>query len=404
MPVANSMPMSSMVGPDSRASPPPPDAESDSEIDTNNSNNNNDDAHHEQNELPNLSTPTASCTTTTAHPFIGDHHYREQDLSHHLHDADSEDENVPKDEAVVWEDDEYVNEDDDVWGDEGGDDGEYDEEPDPVYVADLLRQSGINWMQYPMYATHRLIVTSTTPTTAPGGRGGDGQEDARQYYQVMAQFLVPASAVFRDFLHGVAPLTSDNEGDNGDDEGREEFQRARLACLQDEPLDPSLENNAAFLNTSSNAPDLELSLLEPLAPYIYRRYAPYEPYIPSQSTPVTERDPLSHQPWVHLSLPHPHHFAGLLQAIYTMDLAKWEETCFRPETIAAITATVSRLECSSTLTMCCLEYYRRIKAILSVEEFEQMQEGRSGVEDVEELRRLYRAAVEGGMLPPDPDL
>ncbi|KAF9910725.1 hypothetical protein EC991_005710 [Linnemannia zychae] len=375
--------MSSMIGHDSRASSP----SSDSEIDTNI---NNDDADHQRDDIPNQSTSAVSITP--AQPFVGDHHSREQDQSY-IHAAAAEEEHILQ-EAVVSEDDEYVSEGEDGWGDGENDDDEHDElEPDPVYVADVLRKSGIDWMQHPKYATHRLVVTSTT---------SEEQENERQYYLIMDHFLIPESAVFRDFLQGVAPPTSDNEDSNDDDEGREEFQRVRLACLQDGPLDSSLENNTTFLNTPSYAPDLEYSVLQPLMPYINRSHASHESSTPNQlTTPATMRDALSQKPWIHLSLPYPQRFPGLLQAIYTMDLTTWEETYFRPETIAEITATVSRLECSSTLTLCCLEYYRKIKAIISVEEFEQMYQDESGME---ELTRLYRAAVEGGMLPPDPDL
>ncbi|KAG0370265.1 hypothetical protein BGX24_002073 [Mortierella sp. AD032] len=328
-------------------------------------------------------------------PFVGDHHHFRGQGQDYLHGTDSknDDEYIQENEEDeededVWEDDEYVDDDDDGWGD--GDESE----PDPVYVADLLRQSGIDWMQYPEYATHRLVVTSTTTT-------GEEEEEARQYYRVMAQFLVPASAVFRDFLHGMT-LSSDDDGD----EERQEFHKARLACLQDGPLDPTLGNNDAFLNPSNPpAPELTHSLLEPLTPYIHRRYAPYEPNNPHQPLQQADANPLAHQPWIHLTLPHPSHFPGLLQAIYTMDLRQWEEICFRPETIAAITAMVSRLECSSVLTVCCLEYYRKIKAILGgVEEFEELQSGAGHGGEVEELKRLYKAAVESGMLPPDHDL
>jgi len=85
--------------------------------------------------------------------------------------------------------------------------------------------------------------------------------------------------------------------------------------------------------------------------------------------------------------------------MYTMDLDTWEETCFRPETIVGIIETVRRLECCSRLMVRCLEYFRKVEDILGVEEFEdELEEG------LLEVRRLLRAAVEGGMLPAYPDL
>jgi hypothetical protein len=417
--------------------PPPPAENSDSDATYNNNINQYDD--HEQEETDSVQTTT---TLPSAYQsFPGDHHQaQEQDQ-----DRDGSDDEVVEEE-VAWGD-EYENEGDAEWVDDHGDnddddddvDDDYDEgEPDPVYVADLFRQSGIDWLQYPEYATHRLVVTSTntTTTTVEGtvigtGTGaeaddeGEGEVPARQYYRVMAQFLIPASAIFRDFLLG-EDLTDDSDADEKEEEEEEEeeekeFRRERLSCLQEEPFaDASLADDTQFLNpanapyASPPPPKIDHSLLEPLEPYIYQRYAPCTPLITTTTaiTPVTgpgpaeEEDPYSHQPWIHLSLPHPEHFLGLLHVMYDLDLHTWEETCFRPETIIGIIETVRRLECSSVLMVKCLEYFRKVKDILSVEEFEEIGEGEGGGRGggMEEVRRLYRAAVEGGMLPPDPDL
>lgn len=388
MPATDSIPMSSEVA---RSGTPP--LLTTVDVDDYSDNINNLEEDHGQED-----TGYTQITTSTA-TQQDDHRYREQDQSRLDSEADG---NKVGDE--VGEEDDYENEDDPNWGDDGDDDDDDDyfgEEPDPVYVADQLRQSGIDWMQCPDYATHRLVVSSTAEATR-----AEGQVPGRQYYQVMAQFLIPGSAVFRDFLLGEDPSTATNDDDDDEEEEEEDeeeqvFRKERLACLQDGPFtddsDSSLADNTYFQDPT-NAPDIAHSLLEPLEPYIYQRYAPYTPTITSSSE--VDTDPYAHQPWIHLSLLHPEHFPGLLQVMYTMDLDTWEETCFRPETIVGIIETVRRLECCSRLMVRCLEYFRRVEDILGVEEFDE--EEREG--GLEEVRRLMRAAVEGGMLPPDPDL
>ncbi|KAF9154019.1 hypothetical protein BG015_002105 [Linnemannia schmuckeri] len=382
MPVADTIPMSSEVA--RSGSPPAPRI-----VDTDNQNNNdnNDDvADRGQEEMDSIQTTTLTAATVTAAATQqGNHHYREQDQGRLNSEAD--------DDEIV-EEDEHENEDDVDWGDDEDDDV-YEEEPDPVYVADLLRQSRIDWMQYPEYATHRLVVTSTAETT-----GAEGQVPGRQYYQVMAQFLIPGSAVFRDFLLGEDSSTATS---NEDEEEEQKFRRERLACLHDGPFTDSTLANNTQLQDPSNAPNIAHSVLEALEPYIDQRSAPYTPFNLSQeTTDNTETDPYAHQPWIHLSLDHPEHFPGLLQAVYTMDLEIWEETCFRPETIVGIIETVRRLECCSGLMVKCLEYFRKVEDILGVEGFEK-QDGREGERGLEEVRRLLRAAVDGGMLPLDPE-
>ncbi|KAG0292267.1 hypothetical protein BGZ96_004390 [Linnemannia gamsii] len=405
--------MSSVVA--RSGSPPPPlaeNADSDADYNNNNNNNNQDDIHGQE-ETDDVQTTTTPLSTP--YHLSGDHyHDREQDQER----SDSDDEFV--------EEDEYKGEGDVEWDDDDNVDDEFDDydqdEPDPVYVADLLRQSGIDWLQFLEHATHRLVVTSTTAegtdtgigTGTKAGAKEEGKVPDRQYYKVMAQFLIPASAVFRDFLLGEDPITTTTD-DSDADEGEQEFRRERLSCLQDGPFtDTSLADNNQFLNPANTPPpEIEPSLLEPLEPYIYQRYAPYTPFTLTNIPPVrdtTKEDPYAHQLWIHLSLPHPEHFPGLLRAMYDLDLQTWEETCFRPETIVGIIQTVRRLECSSGLMVRCLEYFRKVKDILSVEEFEEIGGsgggggGGGGGEGMEAAWRLYRAAVEGGMLPPDPDL
>ncbi|OAQ23336.1 hypothetical protein K457DRAFT_25199 [Linnemannia elongata AG-77] len=381
MPATDSIPMSSEVA---RSGTPPPRPTVDVENDTDNDSQ---DGDHGQND-------TGYIQTTTQQD---NHRFREQDQSRL--DSEADDDNVGVE-------DDYENEDDPDWCDDNDDnddeDGYFEEEPDPVYVADLLRQSGIDWMQYPDYATHRLVVTSNSTTAEDAARETEGQQvPGRQYYRVMAQFLIPGSAVFRDFLLGEE---EEEEEEEDGDEQEQEFRKERLACLQDGPFtdnsDPSLADNTYFQDSTPNAPKIAHSLLEPLEPFIYQRYAPYTPITSSSSTEADNTDPYAHQPWIHLSLLHPEHFPGLLKAMYTMDLDTWEETCFRPETIVGIIETVRRLECCSRLMVKCLDYFRKVEDILGVEEFEKDWEG--GL--LEEVRRLVRATVECGMLTPDPDL
>ncbi|KAF9550556.1 hypothetical protein EC957_000230 [Mortierella hygrophila] len=369
MPATDSIPLSSEVA-RSGTPPPPPTVDVD-----NNTDNNNQGDDHGQEDADYIQTTTSTATQQD------DLQYQEQDRSRL--DAEADDDKVG-------EEDDYEDEGDTDWDDDD-EDGYFGEEPDPVYVADLLRQSGIDWMQYPNYATHRLVVTSTTEAT-----GAEGQVPGRQYYRVMAQFLIPGSAVFRDFLLGEDPNTATND-DEEEAEEEKVFRKERLTCLQDGPFtdsDPSLADNTYFQDPT-NAPDIVHSLLEPLEPYINQRYAPYTPTTSSDA----DTDPHAHQPWIHLSLFHPEHFPGLLQVMYTMDLDTWEETCFRPETIVGIIETVRTLECFSELMVRCLQYFRRVEDIRGVEEFEEEREGGLG-----EVRRLVRAAVEGGMLPRDLDL
>ncbi|KAF9132237.1 hypothetical protein BGX30_012726 [Mortierella sp. GBA39] len=368
MPATDSIPLSSEVA-RSGTPPPPPTVDVDNDTD----NNNNQDDDHEQEDADYIQTTTSTATQQD------DHRYQKQDQSR----LDSE-----ADDDKVGEEDDDEDEGDTDWGDDS-----FGEEPDPVYVADLLRQSGIDWMQYPNYATHRIVVTSTTEAT-----GAEGQAPGRQYYRVMAQFLIPGSAVFRDFLLGEDSNTATNGEEEEEEEEEKVFRKERLTCIQDGPFtdsDPSLADNTYFQDPT-NVPDIARGLLEPLEPYIYQRYAPYTPATTSFDA---DTDLYAHHPWIHLSLFHPEHFPGLLQVMYTMDLDTWEETCFRPETIVGIIETVRRLECYSGLMVRCLEYFRRVEDILGVEEFEEEREG-----GLEEVRRLVRAAVEGGMLPPDPDL
>ena len=344
MPATDSIPLSSEVA-RSGTPPPPPTVDVDNYTD----NNNQDDDHRQED------TDYIQITTSTA-TQRDDHRYQEQD--------------------EVGEEDDYENEGDPDWGDDDDDDY-FGEEPDPVYVADLLRQSGIDWMQYPNYATHRLVVTSTAEATG----AAEGQVPGRQYYRVMAQFLIPGSAVFRDFLLGEDPSTATNDDNEEEEEDEDEeeqvFRKERLSCLQDGPFtdsDPSLADNTYFQDPT-NALDIAHSLLEPLEPYIYQRYASYTPITSSSDA---DTDPYAHQPWIHLFLLHPEHFPGLLQVMYTMDLDIWEETCFRPETIVGIIETVRRLECCSGLMVRCLEYFRRVEDIRGVEEFEEEHGGEIG--------------------------
>ncbi|KAF9092546.1 hypothetical protein BGX23_004179 [Mortierella sp. AD031] len=370
MPTANSIPMSSMVA---GSSPP----NSDNDDNENYDNNRRDGVQEEQHsDMQHIVQGTPHSLGLTA--------FREQEQDQH-YGTDSEADDY--DGGPHSNDDDY-NVDDD------------EDEVDTVYVADLLRQSGIDWMQYPEYATHQMLVTSIASFTSSATTATVVESEARRlYFRVMAQFLIPASAVFRDFL--LAEEDGVEEDEHDEEDGQEAYYRSRLGCLRYESHDDT-EFLEMPVQSTPAPPSLPHDRIQPLAPFL-----------PRPANDQENPDTIEPLPRIHLTLRHPEHFPGLLQVMYDMDLQSWEETHFRPETIAAITETVSRLECSTALTLHCLEYYRKIKSILTVDEFSgegggggalEDEEGKGEGREMEELKRLYKAAVENGMLLPDPDL
>ncbi|KAF9573981.1 hypothetical protein EC968_007667 [Mortierella alpina] len=259
--------------------------------------------------------------------------------------------------------DEYYEEDKDAEEDEE------DNAPDPLYVADLLRQLGVNWIHHPEYATHRLIIIKD-PAIATNVSTQASTESA-QCYRVMAQFLSPASAVFRDVL--MAPRQC-----QGQDEDR-------LACVQ------VLSEREA---SAFKFPELPL-VRRPLPPGLT-----LPPLIQVNDDPLKKSYNDALLPVLKVHLPHPEHFPALLEVMYDLDLDRWERLCFKPWTIAAIAHNVRRLECATDITLRCLEYYHRIKTDIPKRD----QHATTSVEnnDVEasmrELEELYRLAVDNGLL------
>ncbi|KAI9238348.1 MAG: hypothetical protein BYD32DRAFT_413926 [Podila humilis] len=239
-------------------------------------------------------------------------------------------------------------------------DSDEDEELDPVYVAHFLRQMGASWATSSQYATHRLIVS---------------EENGMGYhfeYPGIAQFLIPASAVFRDFL------TVDQEHIRGSHEHLPEEQRRRLSCLRYAGLPATPHGHPSTHPLPTWPPHHQGNLHKP------QQVPNVGPSTEMLSFPVLE-----------LMIPYPEHFQPLLQAMYDLDLDTWAAS-FTPATIGPITANVSRLECSTDITLRCLEYYRQIRPQAS-DTIHRTVQG-----DREDLERLYQLAARGGLLSQNP--
>ncbi|KAF9942976.1 hypothetical protein BGZ67_008607 [Mortierella alpina] len=258
----------------------------------------------------------------------------------------------------------------------------YDEDsaPDPLYVADMLRQLGVDWIHHPEYATHRLIIVKD-PGIATALSPQESTESV-QCYRVMAQFLSPASAIFRDALAaldtGVWFQEPCRRG-QGQGQGQD-----RLACVQ------ALSENEA---SAFKFPELPLT----------RRPIPLGLTLPPliQANDPLNNDGTSLLPVLKISLPHPEHFPALLQVMYDLELDRWERMCFKPWTIAAITHNVRRLECSTDITLRCLEYYHRIQStdMPQVDQHASTAAKENGADaSMKELEELYRLAVDNGLL------
>ncbi|KAG0248853.1 hypothetical protein BG011_009852 [Mortierella polycephala] len=283
--------------------------------------------------------------------------------------AIDEDGHSDKDDREQDSGDDYDEEDDDV--------------PDSMYIADMLRQLDVDWLQHPEYATHRLIVerdhTSTTTAAAAVMDHPRQQQDSHpgpaQFYHVMAQFLVPTSSIFCDFLSNQFGMSND---DDKRASAQEDENVRRLSCIE-------------WIH------DSEPSIIDfpdpPSAPSPAHPHPPKD--ILATLVPTTDSGIPTSRPMVRLRLPNPKHFPGLLQVMYDLDLDHWEATCFSPETIGPITQNIHRLECSSELTLRCLDYYRRIKG----SEDEKETDCQSSMQ---ELKELYHRAVENGLLPLNP--
>lgn len=236
-----------------------------------------------------------------------------------------------------------------------------DEELDPVYVAHFLRHTGASWATSAQYATHRLIVS---------------EENGTSYhleYPGIALFLIPASAVFRDFL----AIDLDHTGRSH--EILPEEQRQRLSCLR----------YARFPATPHGHPSAHPLPTWPNSQYQENFHQPQQ--VPNVE-PGTEMLSL---PVLELAIPYPEHFQPLLQVMYDLDLDIWAAS-FTPATIGPITANVSRLECSTDITLRCLEYYRQIRPQAGDTIHRTVQRDR------EDLERLYQLAAGAGLLSQNP--
>ncbi|KAG0206762.1 hypothetical protein BGX28_001835 [Mortierella sp. GBA30] len=298
-------------------------------------------------------------------------------VTHNKHQSDNHQHALQSEDDDVNYDSEY---------DAGDDDGDSEREdtPDPLYIADMLRQLDVDWIHRPECATHQLIVVKDPPSTVtPSTRAFpdiDPEEISPsspppQHYLVMAQFLIAASAVFRDTLKGQCSATDLEEHDRQ--------SRGRLSCIQ---ILSKAEASSIEFFRDEETPSSDRSI-------------PSASTLPSsllfQDSPLDKNTNDASMPILRLSLPFPEHFPALLRVMYDHDLDHWERTTFKPETIAAITQNVRRLECLTKLTLRCLEYYRSIRQTL-----EQMQQEEHVIDEetLEDLKELYRRAIENGML------
>ncbi|KAF9273746.1 hypothetical protein BGZ68_001244 [Mortierella alpina] len=254
---------------------------------------------------------------------------------------------------------------------------EEDSVPDPLYVADMLRQLGVDWIHHPEYATHRIIVVKdpavvTTCSTQTN-------TESTQCYRVMTQFLSLASAVFRDaFMALDTGAWSGEPCRQGQGQGQ---GHDRLACIQ--TLSEREASTFKFPKLPLERRPLPTGLTLP-------------PLIQAYDDLNSDHNLL---PVLKICLPHPEHFPALLQVMYDLDLDRWERMSFTPSTIAAITHNVRRLECSTDITLRCLEYYQRIRLDMPEQHAATTSKDDDDVDaSMRELEELYRLAVESGLL------
>ncbi|KAG0336052.1 hypothetical protein BG000_006976 [Podila horticola] len=238
---------------------------------------------------------------------------------------------------------------------------EDDDEPDPVYMAHILRQMGASWATSVQYATHRLIISK------------DNNALGHNYeFPGIAQFLIPASAIFRDFL------AIDHE-----DIGRYAHllgeQSDRLSCLQYRSIRATQSGDPA----SHPLPVWR----NPHHPGVF-----HEPQkVPSIGSSSDEAPLLL--PVLELTIPYPEHFQPLLHAMYDLEIDPWAAT-FTPATIGPITANVARLECSTNITLRCLKYYQQIRS----SQVSDTMHSTGAYGEREDLERLYQLATMNGLL------
>ncbi|KAG0091481.1 hypothetical protein BGZ92_000616 [Podila epicladia] len=239
---------------------------------------------------------------------------------------------------------------------------EDDDEPDPVYVAHILRRMGASWATSAQYATHRLIVST--------------ENSAVSYhleFPGISQFLIPASAVFRDFL----AINHDPGHTTGISEHLPEEQRQRLSCLRYTSFPAVIHGHPAQPLPIWPSPE-------------HRQGVFHEPQKVPSLAPSSGKEKPMPVPVLELAIPYPEHFQPLLRVMYDLEIDPWAAT-FTPATIGPITANVARLECSTDITLRCLEYYRQIRS-------SQANCTLSVQGDREDLERLYQLAAMNGLL------
>ncbi|KAF9405662.1 hypothetical protein BGZ94_003425 [Podila epigama] len=247
--------------------------------------------------------------------------------------------------------DDNKNSDDDYYGDpdyndndscEDYDDDEDQEDlddPDPAFEAAALRQM--------------------VPYAGSGGNFD---------IPVVAQFLIPASAVFRDVLTmGPEQDSSTSSSFSSSSSSPEKIShhllnQQRLVCLR-------------FISVPSQNDSL----------------------LPNSTTLLNKHQQhgnLHQLPILELDLPFPEHILPLLQVMYDLNLDQWTAT-FTPETVGPIAANVSHLECSTNITLRCLEYYHQLKLRSRGDVARLLTHDPSQWQDLEEL---YQRAASSGLL------
>ncbi|KAG0346623.1 hypothetical protein BG004_001244 [Podila humilis] len=259
-------------------------------------------------------------------------------------------------------------------------------EIDIEYVAESLREMGISWENRAAFATHHLVIlqdpsyatncvtnnnSNNNNNNSSSSSSNSTTPSTENEFQVLSQFLMSGSAVFRDFM-ALGPQT---------------HQQQLLSLSQNqEPVDEQRQRLSCF------------------------RYGNF--LIDQQTTTTQEQSQQQQQqqqqnrPVLELFVPYPEHIQSLLEVMYDMDLDRWATTTFTPATIGPITANVARLECCTDITLRCLEYYHLIRSTPSIHVASQSSSIcsssssylESGAGDRHELERLYQLAVTNGLL------
>lgn len=216
------------------------------------------------------------------------------------------------------------------------DDGDIEVAATLAFNVDMLRDLGVNWLEHPEYATHRLIVerqNSHSRDTNPQQQ----QEHHHQYF-IIDRFLMSASFIFREVI--MNEDLGQDEQDHNDDNDNDNNDNGSDDDGGDEVVQQSNPPSCLRICSAEEAATIPFppwpSSPRPLLALPEGRSIPSWLRVSSSS----ERIPL-----LRLHLPYPEHFPALLRAMYDGDLDHWQETCFRPETIGPITQNVDALVC-----------------------------------------------------------